>query len=103
MAITLFRDMVFETDIVPKIRSIATIADNLMGAVTQGNSWCDDILTEDHFNAGKFKMADGTDMPEELFDAVKQVFAALALLKVAANTAGQNGEPSLGAILRPYM
>lgn len=103
MVVTLHRVLTVETDINPKLQQMAQAANVLMGMVAQNQQWAIDVLTTEHLEAGKITHGDGTALTPEELAFFKGVFAAFDSLRVAANTNGPNGEPSVGKRVRPFV
>ncbi len=95
--------IVVERDVYPKIAQLAQLADGLMGAVAQRKKWADDVLTDARFAAGAIVHQDGTEFTEAELDYVRAVFAGLDAIRVAANTPPEEGQPSVGQLVRPFV
>lgn len=103
MAITLQRPISAAGAIESKLAQLAQQSNALMGNVSQAKAWCDDILTEEHREAGLILGEDGQPITPERLALYRAAFAALDALRVGANTAGQGGAPSVGALIRAYL
>lgn len=103
MAITLQRALRTESAIEPKLMQLAQQANALMGQVSQAKAWADDILTEEHRAAGLILDEQGEAISVERLALYRAAFVALDALRQGANAAGQNGAPSVGALIRAYL
>lgn len=103
MAITLQRPISAREHIEPKLAQLAAMANALMGNIAQLKSWSDDVLTDDHAAAGLILDESGEPLSAERLALYRATFAALDALRLGANAPRANGQPSVGALLRPYL
>lgn len=103
MAIVLQRPIAAQMSIEPKLIALAQQANTLMGNVAQAKQWADDVLTDEHAEAGLILGEDGQPLSPERLALYRAAFAALDALRLGANAPRANGAPSVGALLRPYL
>jgi hypothetical protein len=101
--ITLQKPITVQAHIEPKLAQMAQAANALMGAIGQMRAWSDDVLTDDHAAAGLILDESGEPLSAERLALYRATFAALDALRLGANAPRANGQPSVGALLRPFL